>query len=180
MKKLLFVIFCCLLMAGTLSMQSCSSNAIPTRVKYDVVADTETIVMKGVLSRSLLEKEPSFTWMTENRKYGSADASAVKVFSEKKSLFTLLIFCGTWCHDSQNLLPIFFRLADKSGFPEDRIQLVGVDRNKTAPKNWHQQWKIVNVPTFIVLRDGQEVGRVVEYGNTGNIEKELAAIVAKL
>jgi hypothetical protein len=49
-----------------------------------------------------------------------------------------------------------------------------------APKQWHNEWKIINVPTFIVLRDGQEVGRVVEYGNTGNIEKELAAIVAKL
>jgi hypothetical protein len=36
------------------------------------------------------------------------------------------------------------------------------------------------VPTFIILQNGKEMGRVVEYGKTGNVEKELADIVAKL
>ena len=180
MKQPLFALFCVLLLTAMCSIQSCSSSLIPSRPKYTIIADTETVVMKGVINRELLEKEPAFTWMTENRKYGSADAGAVKIFSEKKDQFTLLIFIGTWCHDSQNLLPLLFRLTDKSGFPDNRIQIVGLDRIKTAPNNWHQVWNITNVPTFIVLQNGKEAGRVVEYGTTGNMEKELAAIVAKL
>lgn len=180
MKQLLSATFLILLLTAMNSIQSCSSSLIPSRPKYSIVADTETVVMKGVLNRATLEKESSFTWMTENRKYGSADAGAVKIFSEKKDKFTLLLFIGTWCHDSQNLLPLLYRLTDKSGFPDNRIQVVGLDRNKTAPNNWHRIWNITNVPTFIVLQNGKEAGRVVEYGTTGNIEKELAAIVAKL
>jgi len=162
------------------TMFSCSSGSIPQQAKYTVLADTETVVMKGVLTRSILEKEKAFTWMTENRKYGSADAGAVKMFSQQKDLFTVLIFGGTWCHDTQNILPVFYRLVDKSGFPDSRITVVGVDRQKTAPHKWHTTWNITMVPTFIILQNGKEMGRVVEYGKTGNVEKELADIVAKL
>ena len=177
LKRLLLSI---LVVTVIVSVFSCSSAIIPQQPKYTVVADTETVVLKGVLSRSVLEKEKTFTWMTENRKYGSADAGAVKVFSQKKDLFTVLIFVGTWCHDTQNILPVFYRLVDKSGFPDNRITLVGVDRQKTAPHNWHTTWNITMVPTFIILQNGKEMGRVVEYGKTGNVEKELADIVAKL
>jgi len=174
------LLFSMLVIALIVSMFSCSSKSIPQQPKYTVVADTETVVMKGVLTRNILEKEKAFTWMTENRKYGSADAGAVKIFSQQKDLFTVLIFGGTWCHDSQNILPVFYRLVDKSGFPDNRITLVGVDRQKTAPNNWHTIWNITMVPTFIILQNGKEMGRVVEYGQTGNVEKELANIVAKL
>ena len=134
LKRLLFSM---LVITLIVSMFSCFSKSIPQQPKYTVVADTETVVMKGVLTRNILEKEKAFTWMTENRKYGSADAGAVKIFSQQKNLFTVLIFGGTWCHDSQNILPVFYRLVDKSGFPDNRITLVGVDRQKTAPHNWH-------------------------------------------
>ena len=177
LKRLLFSM---LVVALIVSIFSCSSKSIPQQPKYTVVADSETVVMKGVLTRNILEKEKAFTWMTENRKYGSADAGAVKIFSQQKDLFTVLIFGGTWCHDSQNILPVFYRLVDKSGFPDNRITLVGVDRQKTAPHNWHTTWNITMVPTFIILQNGKEMGRVVEYGQTGNVEKELANIVAKL
>lgn len=180
MKTLTTNISSLFLSATVMMMTACSSSTIPSRPTYQVLPDSETVVMKGVLDRAILEKEVSFTWMTENRKYGSADAGAVKIFTERKEKFTLLVFIGTWCHDSQNLLPVLYRLTDKSGFPGSRIKIVGVDRNKTAPNNWHEVWKITNVPTFIVLQNGKEAGRVVEYGTTGNMEKELASIVAGL
>jgi hypothetical protein len=34
-----------------------------------------------------------------------------------------------------------------------------------------------NVPTVIVMQQGKELGRVVEYGKTGQWDKELAEIV---
>lgn len=166
--------------AITCMFSSCSSRSLPQQPKYTIVSDTETVVMKGVINRALLEKEPAFTWMTENRKYGTADATAVKVFAEKKNLFSVLIFGGTWCHDTQNILPLFYRLVDKSGFPDNQITVVGVDRQKTAPKKLHTTWNITMVPTFIILQNGKEMGRVVEYGKTGNVERELADIVSKL
>ena len=73
---------------------------------------------------------------------------------------------------------VFYRLLDKSGLGNDKVTLIGVDRAKTALNDFHKAFKITNVPTFIVMRDGKEVGRVVEYGKLGAIDKELGEIVA--
>ena len=36
---------------------------------------------------------------------------------------------------------------------------------------------MVNVPTIIVMKDGKEIGRVVEYGKNGMFDKELGEII---
>ena len=166
------LLLCCLI--------ACTGPQKTGRSSYVVVSDTETKVLKGILPRSILESDSSFSWFRENMKYGSADAYAVEQFRKQAGKFSVLIFCGTWCHDSQNLLPKFFRLVDKSGFPEKKVQLVGVDRKKTTINDLHIKWQLASVPTFIILVNGKEAGRVVEYGNTGNMERELAEIVARL
>ena len=147
---------------------------------YVVVSDSETKVLKGILSRRVIENDTAFGWFKENMQYGQVDPDALLQFKQKADLFSLVVFGGTWCHDTQNLLPKFYRLIDKSGFPENKVSLIGVDREKKAPHDLQITWKITNVPTFIVLKNGKEVGRVVEYGKTGNIEKELGEIVAQL
>ena len=38
-------------------------------------------------------------------------------------------------------------------------------------------FKITNVPTIIVMKDGKEVGRVIEYGKTGKWDEELAELL---
>jgi hypothetical protein len=80
----------------------------------------------------------------------------------------------------QNLVPVFYRLVDKAGYPDENITLIGVDRDKTTLDNLSTAFNIINVPTFIVMQDGKEVGRVVEYGKYGEIDKELGEIVAGL
>ncbi|MBK7347662.1 MAG: hypothetical protein IPI98_12365 [Chitinophagaceae bacterium] len=38
-------------------------------------------------------------------------------------------------------------------------------------------FNIINVPTIIVMKEGKEVGRVVEYGKTGQWDKELTGLL---
>ncbi|WP_078830667.1 thioredoxin family protein [Sediminibacterium ginsengisoli] len=161
-----------------LVLASCAASKRTTGMNYEVVSDSETKVLRGIISRQVIENDTAFAWFKNNMQLGMVDEEAAAIFKEKASSgISLMIFGGTWCHDSQNLLPKFYRMIDKSGFPEKNITLVVVDRNKTAPDNLHVKYNITNVPTFIVLKNGKETGRVVEYGKTGNIEKELADIV---
>lgn len=145
---------------------------------YMVIRDPETKILKGTINRAILEADTSFAWFKNNMQYGSVDPDAQMAFTKKAGQFSLLVFSGTWCHDSQNLLPKLYRLLDKSGIQDNRITLIGVDRNKKTLKNLQTKWAITNIPTFIVLKGNIEVGRVVEYGKTGNIEKELGEIVS--
>ena len=36
---------------------------------------------------------------------------------------------------------------------------------------------ITRTPTIVVMKDGKELGRLVEYGKTGHWDKELAEII---
>lgn len=163
-----------------LTVSACSSTRPAANANYEVSRDKDSKILRGTLTRALIENDTSFAWFKQNMQYGTVDPFALDVFKQKSSQFSMIVFGGTWCHDTQNLLPKFYRLIDKSGFPENKVTLIGVDRAKTAPGGLHTIWNITNVPTFIIIKDGKEAGRVVEYGKTGNMEKELADIVATL
>ena len=184
MKKIYFTVTALLL----ISLSSCThqinkgvANAANNKLQlYEVSRDAEAKILKGFISRSLIQDDTSFGWFNKNYALGQADAAAVTAFQQKAASFQVLVFGGTWCHDTQNLLPVFYRLVDKSGYPESSITLIGVDRAKTSLQNLHHVFHITNVPTFIIMKDGKEAGRVVEYGKYGQIDKELGEIVNSL
>ena len=88
-----------------------------------------------------------------------------------------LLFLAAPGEDTQFLLPKFFKLQEQTGFPDEGITLFGVNRAKTSLGNIAKAFNIINVPTFIVMKDGKEIGRVVEYGKTGKWDKEIAALL---
>lgn len=149
---------------------------------YEISKDPENgeKTLKGLLTRADIENDTAFKWFKNNMKFGSADAAAVAAFRQHASDIQLVVFGGTWCEDTQNLLPVFYRLIDKSSFPDSSITLIGVDRPKTTLYDLHKAFNATKAPTFIVLKDGKEVGRVEEYGKYGQIDKELGEIVAAI
>lgn len=134
----------------------------------------------GIINRSMVEQDTSFSEFSANGKWYTPPPQAVEILKAKvDSVFFVIIF-GTWCHDSQNLIPQFLKWSDAAGFPERRITLFAVDRAKKVQGNIAQLFNVKNTPTFIVMHNGKEAGRVVEYGKSGNMVAELAAIVEKL
>jgi len=171
------------LLVAALAALLVSCNAKKAQVQqpnYTVIPDGETKILSGYINRSIVENDSAFAWYKENMKWGQADAKAIEAFAKNKDKFTMVVFGGTWCGDTKTLWPQFYRLVDKSGYPENRITLIGVDRAKKTIEDLHKKWNILNVPTFIVIHDGKEIGRVVEYGKYGQIDKELGEIVATI
>jgi len=74
----------------------------------------------------------------------------------------VLIVLGTWCHDSQEQVPRFFRVMETVKYPEELITIICVDGNKTGGDLDISDLDIVKVPTFIFYRDGEEIGRIIE------------------
>jgi hypothetical protein len=88
-----------------------------------------------------------------------------------------LIFLGVWCSDTRRDLPRFLRIADDAGIPRDRITLYSLDRTKKSADGMTDRHRIERVPTFIVLKDGSEVGRITEYPQV-SVEADLLTILA--
>lgn len=154
-----------------------TSTTTETRT-YEVSRDGDSKILKGYIDRSTIESDTSFKWFKENMRWGNAPAAAIEAFQKNGNNVHFVVFGGTWCHDTQNQLPVFYRLIDKSGLSNNKVTLIGVDRAKTALNDFHKAFNVTRVPTFIVMQDGKEIGRVVENGKYGAIDKELGEIVA--
>lgn len=144
----------------------------------EVTGEGSNKIIKGFMSRADLANEPAFGWFTENSKGFTPDASALAAFKAQKDSIYIIAFGGTWCGDSKYLLPKFLALADAAGLSQDRITLIGVDRNKKTVQHLSETFQVDRIPTFIVMKNGQEIGRVAEYGKTGMFDRELGAIVS--
>ncbi|MGZ8541467.1 MAG: thioredoxin family protein [Chitinophagaceae bacterium] len=152
-----------------------------TQTQYEVLKDYVEggKILKGVISKDILASDTSFKWYLQNRKPYTGNKEITAAFAKQKDSVQLVIFFGTWCEDSHTILPQLFSFLDAAGFSDDRITLIGVDRNKKTISHVTDAFNIINVPTIMVMKDGKELGRIVEYGRYGMVEKELAEIVDK-
>ncbi|HTM93901.1 MAG TPA: thioredoxin family protein [Flavisolibacter sp.] len=138
-----------------------------------------TKIVKGFMTKQELATDSAFTWYAENQKGYTPDQNALQLLRANRDSINIVAFGGTWCGDTKYILPKFFALADAAGLSPDRITLLGVDRSKKTIQHLSEAFGITNVPTLIVMKNGKEVGRVVEYGRTGLFDKDMAEILGK-
>ncbi|HUR10432.1 MAG TPA: thioredoxin family protein [Flavitalea sp.] len=145
--------------------------------QYEVVKDGDSKILKGILTQELISKDTSFHWYAQNKAGYVPQTDAVAALKSKGEQLQILAFGGTWCGDTKNIFPKFFSILDAASFPATHVTVIGVDRNKKTIGHLAEALNVVNVPTFIILKDGKELGRVVEYGKTGQWDKELSDII---
>jgi thiol-disulfide isomerase/thioredoxin len=168
MKKIIFVFILALLTGSLIFAQN----------QYQVLVERPNEKsLKGIISREVLLGDTSFHWYAKSQKNYTPNAAALEALQKNKDSIQLLVFMGTWCDDSQNIIPKMFLLTDSAGFSQDRITLIGVDRKKRTFSHLSDAMNITNVPTIIVLKNGKEVDRVIEYGKYGLFDKELGEIL---
>lgn len=152
-----------------------------TQNQYVILKDSahdNAKMLKGIIDKNDLTSDTLFKWYAESQRiYPHPDTSAVNAFRNNKDEISFIIFGGTWCEDTHFVLPKFYKIQEASDFPENRITVFAVDRTKKTTGNIAQAMNITNVPTIIVMKNGKESGRVVEYGKTGHWEKELTDII---
>lgn len=69
---------------------------------------------------------------------------------------TVLFFTADWCPDCQFIYPVMPTIeAEHKDFT-----FVRVDRDDFM--DLAQKWNIFGIPSFVVLKDGQEIGRFVD------------------
>lgn len=132
-------------------------------------------VLLGPVARSELEAAvPSWVAATVDAPIDEEAATALAAVEPGARVTVLL---GTWCSDSRREVPRLWRALDQvGGLVPFEIDYLAVDEDKEEPAALVAGRDLRYVPTFIVSRDGEEVGRVVEVSPNG-IEHELLALL---
>jgi thiol-disulfide isomerase/thioredoxin len=148
--------------------------------QYEVSPDRDGgRIFKGIVSREVLESDTAFyrTWYAVNYKAYTPNPDAVAGLQKHKDSLQLIAFMGTWCEDSHFIIPKLFHLLDEAGYSKEKVSVIGTDRNKKTLGYLSESMNVTLVPTIIVMKNGKEIGRVVEYGKYGMFDKDIAEIV---
>ncbi len=86
------------------------------------------------------------------------------------------VYFGSWCSDSKAHVSAFFKVLDLVDAPVLQAAYFGVPEDKSKRVGYFQGREIVRLPTFIVIVDGREIGRIVETPET-TIEEDLVRIL---
>ncbi|HOK22049.1 MAG TPA: thioredoxin family protein [Bacteroidales bacterium] len=92
------------------------------------------------------------------------DMSIVEKIKPLLDDISITIVMGSWCGDSQEQIPKFYKIISLLNFDENKIQLIAVDRKKHAREYdaLVQSLNIELIPTFIFYKNGKELGRIIE------------------
>jgi len=107
-----------------------------------------------------------------------ADAEAMKQLAGKLKGVKVTLVMATWCGDSKEWVPRFYKIMDGLKFNYKNLTLICVDRSKKASATNVEDLKIELVPTFIFYRKKTELGRIIEVPG-GLMEKEILKILSK-
>ncbi len=87
-------------------------------------------------------------------------------------------FLGTWCSDSKREVPRFFKVLKEAGLSDSVVTMIGVDRQKFSLDGSSMVYRVERIPTFIIFRNGVEVGRIVEAPHE-SLERDMLNLLEK-
>ena len=161
---------------GLLALTLCFSAE--AQKPYSIAPDEQTggLVFKGPLTLTDLNGEPAFKWMKAGQSQYKPDEADIALLKKRLPGHHFVIFMGTWCDDSQNLIPKLAKVLELSNFPQSEIRIWGVDRAKLSTGIDTKAYDVKLVPTIILYEGDKETGRIVESVHK-SIEADLAAML---
>ena len=91
----------------------------------------------------------------------------------------VVVFFGTWCHDSKRELPKALKIFNVIGINDENIELIAVDLNKKEPLGRAAKLNLVYTPTLIFFRESKEIGRIIEKPDI-SLEKDIELIISSI
>jgi hypothetical protein len=133
-------------------------------------------VLKGKIEMKTLISDSAYAWFyTGVNKYQPND-NMVNYLKANRDKFNVVALIGTWNEQSRQLLPKLYKVMIMAGAPEQQVLIFGADEklDTGAP----QDYKLKRLPTFIVMREGKELGRITGEVSE-SVESDLARILLK-
>ncbi|MGL5358592.1 MAG: thioredoxin family protein [Shewanella sp.] len=133
----------------------------------------EVILTGKIEAQQLVSELSEFT--TGYQSY-QVDTAAIAGLKSLTTPTEIIVIIGTWCPDCHRETPRFIRIMEALANPHIKVTYIGVDRTKQDPQGLAAQYEFSRIPTFIVMQQGKEVGRIVERPAV-SLEQDLAAIL---
>ena len=139
-----------------------STLGVSHNVPELLVGDTSTV--------QLFDAHPRFA-----QGYEAFGAKVLKLPDE----VSVLLFFGTWCHDSEREVPRLVKLLETAGLSEDKLTLIALDYRKREPEVERGNLMFALPRPLFFCEPGKRWGAVVERPNT-SLYEDIKAMFANV
>jgi thiol-disulfide isomerase/thioredoxin len=143
----------------SLGLFNLNSSDIPEGMFED--PKTGNPMLLGEITVQDLKQDPFSEWYSDEFDTYEVDTELINAIDSPEE-YTYEVFLGTWCGDSRREFPRIAKIFNEMGVDINDVLIVTVDRDKISPNREQEGKDIRYVPTLIVSKDNQEIGRIVE------------------
>ncbi|MEO9884578.1 MAG: thioredoxin family protein [Balneola sp.] len=104
------------------------------------------------------------------------DQDIIKKLNQVQDSILVDVFMGTWCHDSKREIPAFFKIMEVIDNPLISANYTALEYRRSGPKDIIKQNNIKRTPTFIIYKNGKEIGRIIEEVEV-SVESDLYKVI---
>jgi len=141
---------------------------------YDTIRNREVLI--NLVSRAGLQTGEFESYYTGEYQSYKPEQTVLDQLKEAPTYYEIVIVLASWCHDSKIQVPRFLKVLDAINYPDDKLMMIAVNSNKQAYSLDVSVYDISRVPTFIVFKNSEEVGRITETP-THSLETDLLHIL---
>lgn len=113
----------------------------------------------GEVSATKVLSLPAFYQQFESSSISQQDIEGLSAIDKN---LTLRLLFGSWCHDSEREVPKIIKLVEAAANPNLVLMLTAISSDKLQPESAVARYNLKYTPTLVVIRDGQELGRIIE------------------
>jgi len=148
--------------------------------KNKVIPDPETgePMLIGYCTREAFSDTSFSWWFDPEYEMYKPDSLSLYILKDKIDSIDITIVMGTWCSDTREQVPRFYKILDELNYPTGEITLISVDTDKKTEGDEIEGLEIELSPTFIFYKDVSELGRIVETPEE-SFEKDMLEILLK-
>jgi hypothetical protein len=122
----------------------------------------EELVLEGNISEAILKTNKKTDWFNENYIKYQADSIIIDSLKQHLTGINFVIFGGTWCSDTKRELPAFLSIIHQLNFGSNQYEIWMLDIKKKSTHINPKLFNIQYVPTILILKEGKEIGRIIE------------------
>lgn len=185
MKKFISILSIVLILASCSTKQANQDEVETTEkamnseekdLNYQEVEIDGEPALVGEINQEMLQGENYNTWYSFFKEDYKTNSEIVTELKDKINDYDVKVFIGTWCSDSQDKGPAFFKVLEEAGYDMSKVQMFSLDRDKKGLNGEEAEYGVSHVPTFLFMKDGEEAGRIVE-NPINSIEEDVRDIL---
>ncbi|RUT73524.1 thioredoxin family protein [Ancylomarina longa] len=166
MKKLIFLLLFSFFNIGAFAQ---NKTKLDTRIQKEVLS--------GQINLDAFNMDICKAWYTpEHETYQIKKGLLRKLKQQNLNNIRILIVLGSWCHDSHQQVPRFIKILEAISFPFEHLDMNALDTYKHSPDFDAKTNGITRVPTIIIYKKDQEIGRIIEHPKK-SLERDLLHIL---